>query len=218
MKSITLDDITGTVLTEAEIKAALAAPGNFFYLGDRRDEMFVTWSLGPVICHRDSPLLDQSNADILRRRLAEAEKAELIEAESWEAEEANHWAVGWVTHLSFRVLDEHGQPTRVARFLKWWFSYLKEIYPVADDDHFSKLEHDALIKAVYYSGKRLADELDITLPEDWTGPVVSWLYDNDQAAVENHDGRGASPDRMAVLKAFAALGYVPPSDPNEDAC
>lgn len=124
-------------LTSEEIKKALSAPSDFGYFGGN-EEMFKTWSLGPVIEHRDSDVLTRSNARVLIRTL-EARKD--FDGQ-WSELECNHWAVGWVKHLSFRVLDEKGQPCEIGAYLRDWFTYLKEQYPVADENDYSELEEE----------------------------------------------------------------------------
>jgi len=55
-------------ISASDIKAALERPANFGYFGGEDDGMFDTWSLGDVIEHRDSGLLDKSNAKALTLR------------------------------------------------------------------------------------------------------------------------------------------------------
>ncbi len=104
-------------------------------------DMFDTWSLGPVIEHRDSPILDKANAEALRRYLA---KDETLESEYYFTE-CNHWAVGWVTHLSFHaceIADGKREPTRMARIVREWFDGLAE-YPCADESLWSEMESES---------------------------------------------------------------------------
>lgn len=121
--------------TPDEVQKALSRPDSFAYFGGN-EEMFKTWALGPVIRHRDSPVLDKSNAAALRKALESVPEW----AGQWEAMESNHWAVGWVEHLSYRVLDDAGCSTTLARFIRAWFDHLRDDYPVADDDAYSEAE------------------------------------------------------------------------------
>lgn len=122
------------------ISDALERPGSFGLWREhpRYDEMFQTWSLGPVIETRDSDVLDRANAEALRRHLA----TDPTLADDWYLTEANHWAVGWVTHLSFRVVDPDGTPSRMARVVREWFDALAD-YPIANESLHSEMECEA---------------------------------------------------------------------------
>jgi hypothetical protein len=133
---IVCDDDPGTWLTEA-----MRRPSDFAYFGESdedRARMFVTWSLGPVIEHRDSDVTDRANAEALRRFLASDPS---LEGE-YRFTECSHWAVGHVTHVSFHAYDSDKRPTRIARILAAWFKYLRDEYPIADDDLHSEMERE----------------------------------------------------------------------------
>lgn len=118
-----------------EIRKALSRPSDFGYFGEKDDGMFDTWALGPVIVHRDSDALARSNAEALRRYLATLPELD----EDWRITGASHWAVGHVDHLSYRVIDAEGKPTRMAKIVKAWFKALDD-YPVADEDLWTEYE------------------------------------------------------------------------------
>ena len=122
------------------IREALEHPGSFGLSSEHEhyDDMFKTWSLGPVIETRDSDTLEKSNARALREYLAKDRTLK----RDWCETECNHWAVGWVTHLSFRVIDRRGNPTRIARVLREWFDSLSD-YPIADESLYSEMEREA---------------------------------------------------------------------------
>lgn len=122
------------------IRDALERPGSFGLSSSHEHytDMFVTWALGPVIETRDSDTLEKSNARALREYLAKDRTL----AKDWCETECNHWAVGYVTHLSFRVVDRRGNPTRIARVLREWFDALAD-YPVANESLYSEMETEA---------------------------------------------------------------------------
>lgn len=203
----TIAEIERCDFTADEIKKALCRPDNFGYFGGD-ERMFVTWSLGPVIQHRDSGILDRSNARVLKRELAKATEDGTIEPDSWEADEANHWAVGWVEHLNFQVLDDKGEPTRVARWLKIWFDGLSD-YPVADDSDHSELETEESLSNIYTIIEDVLRRMD-DAPDakgEWADEVYRWLWDNDQSQCESRD-EGAYPNEDAVKAALLALGHI----------
>ena len=76
--------------------------------------MFRTWSIGPVLRCRDSDPKPLARARSIESHLLASEK---LEGE-WRVERFNHWAVGWVEHLTFRVLDDAGKPTAIFRRLR----------------------------------------------------------------------------------------------------
>ena len=96
-------DCPETDITVSWVREALERPGSFLLWGThpRSEDMFVDWSLGPVIEHRDSEVLDRANARALKRELSSDPSLE----DDWMITGCSHWAVGHVDHLSFRVLE-----------------------------------------------------------------------------------------------------------------
>lgn len=124
-------------VSEADARKALQRPPNFAYFESRgRPEMFETWALGPVIRHRESDCLQESNADALLKHL----QSDPSLADDWTLTSCDHWAVGWVEHLSYRAVEaDEKTATRIARVLRAWFDKLDD-YPIADEDDFSERE------------------------------------------------------------------------------
>jgi len=195
-------------ITKEEIKEALRRPSDFGLSSENPhfSEMFHTWSLGPVIRHRDSGLLTQVNADALEKHLKE-EHPEL-EGE-WQITGCNHWAVGWVDHLSFHAVNDDGSPTKIFQVLKEWDAALAD-YPCADDEELSKREYEDTLENIGNEGQPSKKA-----PKDWEEKVFGWLWDNDQRAVEPVDGHGGYPSREEVNKALSALGWLE-KDEDED--
>jgi len=193
-------------IDEEDIKKALKRPADFGYGGDR-EEMFETWALGPVLRTRDSGILDNANADAIVSYL---EKDPTL-ADDWEVISCNHWAVGWVEHLSFRVIDEDGSPSRVFRVIKEIYNALSE-YPVVDDELFSEREHEAALKNIADDGQRWVRE---NAPEEWPYMVWSWLWDHEQSECENRGGNGAAPSDAAIKRALRALHLINPDEDDE---
>lgn len=127
-----------------DIRDALTRPSSFG-LSSRHEhyaDMFRTWSLGPVIEHRDSDVISRANAASLRAYLES--RPEL--ADDWCATGASHWAVGHVDHLSFRALNDDGTPSEMLRIMLAWNEMLQE-YPIADDDLHSTMECDEVSRS-----------------------------------------------------------------------
>jgi hypothetical protein len=190
-------------ITSEELTKALKRPSDFGYFGENEDGMFSTWALGPVIVHRESGLVDQSNAKALLKFLEEDPTL----ADEWRITDSSHWAVGWVHHLSYRAVDEQGKPTRIARIIKAWFDYLRDVYPIADDDLHSEMVCDADWKWIGEDGPRVARRLGFKLPEEWQDKVMTWWDAHRSSALEDRDDQGASPDEEDYRLAFEALGF-----------
>ena len=82
---------------------------DFAYHG-RNNEMFNTWSIGPVVKTRDSGNLMASNTEVLLERLKGYE-------DDWEVISCSHWACGWVEHLTFRAREEPQDMSEIDRRL-----------------------------------------------------------------------------------------------------
>lgn len=189
-------------VTPADIKQALARPDSFAYFGDEK-ELFKTWALGPVILTRDSDLITQSNATILKQKLEDMPEI----ADDWKIEKATHWACGWVEHLSYRVVKEDGSSTVVARFLASWFKALDD-YPIADEMHLGELESEAEWK---YTTEVTESVLRRNEGPDCTDTIVSdvlvKLNEMNPSGLE-HDGNGYYPRDSEVKEALIQLGHL----------
>lgn len=181
-------DTSGIELTTDEIASALAIPSNFGLSrdADHYADIGKTWALGPVIEHRDSELIDKANAIALKRAL----EARPDFADQWTITGARHWAVGWVDHLTYRVLDDAGQPMEIARFLEAWNRKL-DGYPIADEMLLSELEAEAesenwslILDDVRRAVRRAAPDLDERL-DDMTDDALD-------ALMRAHDIEGES--------------------------
>jgi len=190
---------TDVEITEDDIHKALKRPESFGYSGYNK-EMFETWALGPVIRTRDSGLLEQSNADALEDYLQSDPSLE----DEWEITGANHWAVGWVDHLSFRVIDENGEPTRISRVIKKWFEDL-DGYPIADEEDYSRRELEATVENIEQVGMSMVSD-DAT--ETWPYDVYSWLSNNYPSEIESREDQGGYPSDDSVKEALEDLGYL----------
>jgi len=125
-----------------EVKQALdeSNPANipdYAYFGDleKGDLWANTFSQ-----HRDSDALDRSNFQVISQDL-ESRFPDDVEIEG-----ASHWAVGWTESVVVRMLDDEGNITDAARAVFEWRDALSD-YPVADESHYSELEHEELMES-----------------------------------------------------------------------
>ena len=151
--------------------------------------------------HRDSGLLDQSNAAAMAdalRSFSESENPDVV------FESHAHWAVGHVDGFSMRVYRDdaitdafhvyHGLMERL------------EAYPVLDDSDYGRREYQAALENIEDVAWRLESTYD--LHDGWEAEVYEWLSAHRPGAVENKDDRGAYPSEHDLLDAFNGLGYV----------
>lgn len=187
-------------------EAATDAAGNwkdftcFVWFRDEEIEDPDNWAI-IYTHHRDSGLLDQSNAAFTAKAMklfTEGDDADVV------FESHNHWAVGHVDGFSIRVFDIHKQITDAFRKYHEIAAQLAD-YPILDESDYSERELEATLENIIDAAWRVKDEYD--LPEGWEGDVYSWLSDNDPGEVENREDQGGYPSEEALRAAFDALGY-----------
>jgi len=162
-----------------EIKELLKRPDSFGYHGDNK-EMFITWSVGPIIETRDSSLLEKSNAEALQKILEDRPEWE----DQWAIERFGHYGPGWVKHLTFKVTEDGKNKTDICNFLEETFRKLKDDYPVLDEDDFSKREYETAMKQIEEAVSRyIIDDVPKKLQET----LCSVIY-NDNNIEVNDDG------------------------------
>ncbi len=204
---------------------ALRRPDSFA-LFESKPKLFKTWSLGPVIRHRDSDIIQRCNATAMLEELEKNHR-------DWELIGCSHWAVGHVDHLSFLVLARMtaaeellvaenkaltsgwavpSRPgfklSRVAMFVKKWFEDLEQ-YPIADETALGQLEleesleaiNDQACSALRHTGLELNDKL----PDDWTMQVYDILSRDGKIHAE---GSGMYVDDEALCEALQALKFA----------
>lgn len=160
------------------------------------------WCVGPAIRSRDSQLVDEVNADALEAAIHERGDLECS------VHRFSHWCVGWVEHLSFRVLGDDGKPTPTYYFIKEWFNRLEDEY-IADEDELLAREYEAALEAIRDGGWHF---VRADAPDDWPEKVYEWLAENIPESLDNADGHGASPGETGLAKAIKDLGFHQPGE------
>ena len=151
--------------------------------------------------HRDSGLLDQSNASVINREMipyTQGEDPDVV------FESHSHWAVGHIDGFSMRVF-RNGQIT--GAFQKY-HELLEQIeaYPILDDEDYSNREYEATVENIDDAAWKLKH--DFQLPEDWSSQVYDWLSDFRSGEIENRDDQGGYPSEEALRNAFAEIGFA----------
>ena len=180
--------------------AAKEAAGNWLkfscFVWHRPPDHADQWAI--VYTHnRDSGLVDQSNAGAIDKALAPFVGRDVRK------ENHSHWACGWVEGYAIRVFRRG----RITKAFKTYHELARRLaeYPLLDEADYSNREYEATVENIGDAAWRLKDEYD--LPKGWQSAVFSWLWDNNDSAVENVDDRGGYPDEGQLRAAFDALGY-----------
>lgn len=149
-------------MTTIEEYAAIAIkrPDDFGYWGSN-ENMFVNWGITGPHQTRDSDVLERSNFEVIKVDLLEKFPDDI------DVIGCSHWAVGWVDSIVCRVYDDDGNITDAFRTIIEWKEQLEE-YPVANEEHYSEMEHEEFYRD-------LEDLLN--LREDVKlGDVMSYAY------------------------------------------
>ena len=149
--------------------------------------------------HRDSDLLSQSNAEVLRERLNALKNGDVHYTR------LGHWACGYVHAAMVRVLRD-GKPTFHAEVLYQAERDLED-YPVLDDEHFSNLEEESYTADLR---EKLRYEFKVDDPDDAIEKVREWLYINEPNAF-GYDESGEVHTPF-IEQAVLALGLSPEED------
>lgn len=181
-------------------EAAKAAAGNWREFGcfswDRANEPDAdNWAI-VYTHHRDSGLLDQSNAQAIEAAL-EPFARDVI------AESHRHWAVGWVDGFSIRV----HRRSRITKAFRTYYELAVRManYPVLDDTDYYAREYEATCENIADAAWKLKHEYE--LPENWVGQTFDWLANFDCDAIESDDDRGGYPSEDQLRAAFYGLGF-----------
>lgn len=148
--------------------------------------------------HRDSGVLDQSNAEQIRQALDQFTEGVVPDVVQ---ESHNHWAVGHIDGFSLRVFRS-GEITDAFRTFHELMERLAE-YPILNEDDFSNREYEATVENIVNAAWRLRD--DYELPENWQYEVYGWLSDRENHEVECCDDQGGYPSEDSLRRAMNAL-------------
>ena len=150
--------------------------------------------------HRDSGLLDQSNASVIRKALkafTETDNPDVV------FESHSHFLVGHIDGFSIRVF-KRGRITKAFRKYHELAEQM-DCYPILDEDDYSRREYEATYENIPLAAGSLQHEYE--LPEDWHSEVFSWLSENNESSLESRDDQGGWPSEEELKAAFTALGY-----------
>lgn len=194
---VTLSDFAESILQESA-----SIPAFHYY---RRDEipLGISWAF-TFSRHRDSDHLQVSNYETIRADL------ERDFPEDFTEDHCSHFLVGWIDHLTVRVLDDDGNPTDAcARVLEWKTAL--EDYPVADEEDLSRREWEDTVEQFadhvrYSEGLELREDL----PDGWESEVISQL---DYCELYSSGGLGTPTGQIESV--CARLGYLAPIDPED---
>lgn len=150
--------------------------------------------------HRDSGLLDESNASVIRKEMlpfADGDNPDVV------FESHSHWAVGHVDGFSIRVFMNDQITDAFRKYHE--LMEKRDEYPILDETDYSNREYEATLQNIVEAAWRLKKEFE--LPEEWASEVYSWLFDNESSEVDNRDDQGGYPSEEAIGRAMDGLGY-----------
>ncbi len=148
--------------------------------------------------HRDSGLLDQSNALQIRKSILpflDGDDPDVV------MESHSHFLVGHINGFSLRVYRE-GQITEAFRTFHQQMESLVE-YPILDEQDYSNREYEATIQNILDAASQLKQEYN--LPNEWQYDVHSWLSDHEPSEIENMSDQGGYPSEESLRRAMEAL-------------
>lgn len=150
--------------------------------------------------HRDSGLLDQSNAAAIRKELApfaEGHDPDVV------SESHNHWAVGHIDGFSVRIFRNDQITDAFCRYHA--LAEAMAIHPILDEEDYSRREYESTVENIVDAAWQLKHEYD--LPDDWQYELYGWLSENEPSEIENTDDQGGYPTEESLKRAFDALGF-----------
>lgn len=166
------------------------------------------WAFGLyVLRHRDSGLIEQSNAATVAAALAPFEAAGDVVRLT-----CGHFGYGWTEEVAVRVYrgDDAGVTTPAFDALDALVGRLAA-YPVLDEDDYAARSLDAAHESIRLA--LIGSEIDRdALPDGWETRVYRWLAAHAPEQVEDRDDRGPSPDDESVVEALTALSLIAPID------
>lgn len=186
-------------------KAAEQAAGNWrnfdCFVWFRKDELDEPDAWAVIYhSHRDSGLLDQSNAAAIESAMepfTEGDEPDVV------MESHSHWAVGHVDGFSVRVF-RNGEITEAFRKYHELAESLAD-YPILNESDYSERELEATLENIGEASWRLKDDFD--LPDGWNSAVFDWFSENNENAIENTDDQGGWPNESDLEMAFESLGF-----------
>ena len=150
--------------------------------------------------NRDSGLIDQSNAAVIRESLVPFTKGR---NPTVVFERHDHWVCGHVDGFSIRVFSRG----RITKAFRKYFGLLEQLdsYSILDDTDYCNREYESALEGIDLAAWRLAAEF--ILPENWTNQVYDWLSENAERELANIDDQGAYPSEESLRDAFEALEF-----------
>jgi hypothetical protein len=153
--------------------------------------------------HRDSSLLEESNASAI---------ADILEKEEFDNdvryENHAHWTVGHIDGYAIRCINPDGTITTAFKALIKIADRLHN-YPVLNEDDYSEKQYAASLENIDCEGSLLLKE---NAPEDWCKQVFSWLWENAQDELEDTDDQGYYPSKDSIRDALRCLGLLNPEE------
>lgn len=169
------------------------------------------WYVG-ALSHRDSDLLEKSNAAFIERKFAE--KFPLTDEINWFVFRSGHWAVDHVDQIAIRVYEQDQSeddeaPIITDEFEEWCNIQARlDNYCVLDEEDWDRRQQEALEWAIEDAGKQWLKE---DHNDQWIYMVQQWLEAHFQGELDDRNGgTGAYPNPIRVWQAMQANDLLEP--------
>lgn len=164
------------------------------------------WAFGLyALRHRDSELIEQSNAAAITAALAPFEASGNVVQLT-----CGHFGYGWTEEVAVRVFraDDPTATTPAFDALDALVGRLAA-YPILDEDDHAARSLEAAHESICFA--LVGSDVDRdALPDGWETRVYRWLSRHAPEQVEDRDDRGPSPDDESVVEALTALCLIAP--------
>ena len=158
------------------------------------------WGIVYTSC-RDSNFLDQSNEAVINEAMLPFTRGDDPDVVF---ECHRHWGVGHLDGFSIRAYRA-GVITPAFHVYADLLASLEDCTAL-DEEDYHRREYEATLENIRSEGRSLDDLFE--MPDGWEAQAFTWLWDNDQRALDAVDGRGGYPSRDQLIEACRGLGYA----------
>lgn len=186
-------------------------PKNISHFGYHGDTPIgVTWGIVTSIAPNIAEIIDESNWECFIKEMKTLET--LTEEELYTIERFASWASP-TENLMVKLIDDNGYPTIAAIKVLELLNRLAD-YPLLDEDDYSQRESDSDYQGNIDSIRSAMNSVMLIdeTPDNDTGIVWEWLYENDPQAIESassgYSGAGGYIADEPIYVALYCLGWI----------
>jgi hypothetical protein len=151
------------------------------------DNLWLTHGMSGFTVHRDSPIIERSNFEVMVEFLTEEFGDQDVDGDWW-VNHANHWAVGWADQIMVRILidpdlDNPFVYSNITNIFKSCMECINNVqdYVIMDEYHYNNLVEKELLQEINDVRPSWANEnFDASA-------IASLAYENEVEINENED-------------------------------